>query len=87
MSEDTESQSPSEPTPASGSPTPSPETTTVEFGESVRKGTQVMPELSVPQNFDPPSAAPIDTSPVSDTTPAAPPSSSEGADGSSSAEQ
>jgi hypothetical protein len=83
MPEDKGGQSPPEPTPAPTPPTPP---ATVELGESVRKGTQVMPELSVPQNFDPPSAAPIAGAPASDPTPPAP-APSGGSDGSSSTEK
>lgn len=77
--------SPSEPTPASEPTTPPPVTTTVELGESARKGTQVMPELSVPQNFDPPSAAPIAGAPAGDASPSTP-APSDGSDGSSTTE-
>lgn len=70
----------------SSEPTPPPPPERIELGESVRKGTHVMPELSVPQNFDPPSAAPIAAAPASDATPT-PPAPSAGSGESSNTEK
>ena len=87
MSDEKETPPPPEPRGAPEPAAPPPDTTTVELGESVRKGTQVMPELSVPQNFDPPTAAPIATAPVSDPGQSAPAAPAAGSDGSSGAEE
>ena len=86
MPEDAGSSPTREPQPPSeASPPPA---TPVELGEGVRKGTHVMPELSVPADFDPPSAAPIATAPASSPAPAEPAGpSSDGSDGSSSSEK
>lgn len=76
--------------PTQPQPKSPPDDTTVELGESVRKGTHVMPELSLPQNFEPPSAAPSAGAPAADATPAEPATPSEpsgGSEGSPSAEK
>lgn len=52
------------------SPPPAPPP--IELGEGVRKGTQVMPEVSLPQGYEPPTAAPVASAPVSDSAPAEP---------------
>jgi hypothetical protein len=87
MSDEKETQPPTEPSTVGEMSTPAPETRTVELGESVRKGTQVMPELSVPQNFDPPTAAPIVAAPASDPGQSVPAAPASGGDGSSGPEK
>jgi hypothetical protein len=87
MTDEKATQPTPEPRPVREPATPPPDTRTVELGESVRKGTQVMPELSVPQNFDPPTAAPIAAAPASDSGQSAPAQSGSGGDGTSGAEK
>ena len=86
MSEKTPNSPPAESTPPL-EPSLPPPSTSVELSEGVRKGTQVMPELSVPQDVDPPSAAPIAAAPTSDSSSAEPTGSSDGSGGSSSSEK
>lgn len=87
MPDEKATQPPPEPRSVPEPPTPSPDTRSVELGESVRKGTQVMPELSVPQNFDPPTAAPMAAAPASDPAQSAPAATSAESDGSAGAEK
>lgn len=66
---------------------PPPAAPPIELGEGVRKGTHVMPEVSLPQGYEPPTAAPVASAPVSDSAPTKPPQSNSGGGDQSSSDQ
>lgn len=67
--------------------TSAPDTKMVELGEWARKGTHVMPELSIPADYDPPTAAPLAPAPPAAPAPSAPSEAPSGGGGAPTADE